>query len=94
MIVNPLVTPPPPPLTTTQSQPTAFQQAISAPMAAANQTASATRTQTLNAVAAAGRREAAQKTNDGTRTDETVSPEARTLQQARRRRGGALDVSI
>lgn len=93
MIVNPAVVPPPPPLTSAQSQPAAVQQAMSAPMVAATATASAVRTQTMNAVAASGKREASQKANDGTRTDEAVSPEARAL-QARRRRGGALDVSI
>jgi len=94
MIVTPPIAPPPLPVTSTQGQPTAFQQSVSAPLVAANQTAAAARTQTLNAVAATGRREASQKSNDSTRTDETISSEARALQQARRRRGGALDVSI
>lgn len=91
MIIPPALSPPLP-VTTTQAQPNVVQQAIVAPMAAASQTAAATRTQMKSAAAPAGRNERPQETPDRDRTDERMSTEARVIRQ--KRRGGSLDVSL
>ena len=91
MIIPPALTPPLPP-PTTQAQPNVVQQALAAPMQAASQTASATRTQMKSAAAPAGRNERTPESPDSDRSDERMSVEARAIRQ--KRRGGALDVTL